>query len=184
MFTSRLVSIDPGTKFCGVCMVEYDDEFNITYLSPRTIDTDKIHSPYADTRGSLHGERYGRLLKLSIAFERILRYFNPEAIACEAPFYHRLHPGAFAPLVETVFTLRNVSMDYDIDVPFLLYAPMMVKRIGAGNNSAKKDEVRAALSKNPQVMSAIDTSLESLSEHAIDAIAVAITHIQTIFKEN
>jgi Holliday junction resolvasome RuvABC endonuclease subunit len=184
MITNRLIGIDPGTEYCGVTLVEYSMDGGVISISPRTINTNHVHLPYADDRVLLHGERYSRLKKLSHAFEKILGSFRPDTIACEAPFYHRLHPTAFAPLVETVFVLRNTSMEFDPGIPFLLYPPRLVKKTSAGDSYANKPAMKKAMQARKDVIDHIDTPIDSLSEHAIDSIAVAMTHLDILRKEH
>lgn len=178
----RLIAIDPGTEYCGICKTEYDEDCEILSIEALTIRSDKVILPEAKIRAHVHGERYCRLMKLSHAFREIVLEYQPNVIVCEMPFYHNLHPGAFAPLVECVFTLRNVSMDINPEIPFIGYAPMVIKKIFAGRTNAKKPDMKEALLSKPSLIKLLPTHPDQLSEHAIDSIAVAISHLTTARK--
>lgn len=179
----KLFGIDPGTEFCGVSIFEHVIKGDILSFTPLTINTNKIYLPEAQLREEYHGDRFVRIMKVTTAFKELLAFHNPNAIACESPFFHKLHPTAFAPLVELVFALRNTSMDYNPIIPFFLYPPRLVKRIFTGDSFAKKDQMKLALFSKQDLLSKTTTDLTKLSEHAIDAIGVGYTHIENLKKE-
>lgn len=180
--TQRLIAIDPGTEYCGITKVEYDEDCEVLSIDPITIRSDKVDLPESKLRAKMHGERYGRLMRLAHAFRNIMLDYNPNVVVCEMPFYHNLHPGAFAPLVECVFILRNVSMDINPEIPFVGYAPMIVKKVFAGKATAKKPDMKDALLSKSAIIKLLPTHPDQLSEHAIDSIAVAMTHLSVTRK--
>lgn len=179
----RLIGVDPGTEFCGICVIDHDTEGTIDSLLPLTLNSNKIYLPEANNREIHHGERFVRIMKITTAFKELLLYHNPNAVACEAPFFHQLHPTAFAPLVETVFALRNTVMDFNPQIPFFLYPPRLVKKVFAKDSFANKEQMRAALSNNQELMNKLPCSITSISEHAVDAIGVGYTHVENLKKE-
>ena len=99
-------------------------------------------------------------------------------MAVEAPFYNEDAPNTFGVLSRIVGILESVVNQYDGYVEFHQYAPRTVKKtVGAKVVSkdpvANKDNVRIAVRDNCGVVGVLQTPLEQLSEHAIDALAVA-----------
>lgn len=179
----RLISIDPGTEFCGICIIDHDIQGTIHSLTPLTINSNKIYLPEASSRELHHGDRFVRIMKITTAFKELLVHHQPNAIACESPFFHVLHPTAFAPLVEIVFALRNTGMDFNPLIPFFLYPPRLVKKVFAKDSFAKKDQMKTALLNNQELTSKITCPLTQISEHAIDAVGVGYTHIENLKRE-
>mgnify|MGYP003537453766 CR=1 FL=1 len=170
MSLSAIVGIDPGTQTLGLSTI---------WFNPQTMVIDHIdvetvigsHHHYKEWVGDYHGERFNKLMGhtdyLSGHFERCL----PIAIACESPFYSRLHPGAFEALLGTVQAIRQSVMNYSMWKPLDTVDPPTVKKaIGAAYN-AKKDEVFKAFQISE--LYKLVTNPQDLSEHAVDATAVA-----------
>lgn len=176
----KLIAIDPGSEYCGITKILVDDKYNIQMIEPITIKTNSIELEEADIRSKIHGKRYGRLAKLEYLFEEIVRSFSPNVIVCEMAFYHKLHPTAYGPLVETIFVLRNISMTINPSIPFIGYAPRMIKKMFTGKSNACKEEVREAVISNSELINLISDNIHKLSEHAIDSIAVGVAHLKVL----
>lgn len=177
----KILGIDPGTTDCGICLLECDSEtLDIVSIDSRTILSDKIYLPYEEDLLLSHTERYIKIKKIQRAFKRVLEEFIPHHIACESPFYHRLHPGAYAPLVEILFTLRDACVDFNKLLPFYLYEPTLIKKTMTGKAFADKDMMRFALETNESITTFLKQDVNNLSEHAVDAIAIAYIHLETL----
>lgn len=177
----KLLAIDPGTEFCGVSLIEHNTEGEIRSMESITLNSNRVRFPKSEEIENLYGDRYGRIYRIAHAFENILLTFNPHCVVCEAPFYHRLHPTAFAPLVELIQCLRDAVIKANIHAPFLMYPPILVKKTLSGNSFADKPAMKKALSEHPVLSKLID--IQKLSEHAIDASAVGYTHLKLIYKD-
>jgi hypothetical protein len=106
-----------------------------------------------------------------------LQYYDPVAIVCEAPFYNRFRPAAFAPLAELLQGLRIQTQHYNPWIYFYTIDPSTVKKsIGAGHISGK-DEVRDAILKHTELVNSSTIPLCQLDEHAIDSLAVGLTYV-------
>jgi Holliday junction resolvasome RuvABC endonuclease subunit len=91
-----------------------------------------------------------------------------------------LRPAAYGPLVELLFALRNISIDYNPLVPFLTYEPLYVKKAISGKAHADKLMVSTAIHNNQEIVDALCNDIHKLSEHAMDAIAVGWTHLKRL----
>ena len=176
----RIMGIDPGLNNTGVAVLDIDAVNNkITSIEAFTLINDKL----LDRTGleeATHSERLIKLYKLKQALQNVLAYVDPVWIACEAPFYNRFRPTAYAPLVEVVGMLNAASLEYNPNIGFTLFPPLTVKKL-VGARSVKNDtvkgkiEVSQAIAMIPEIMDVLKTPLGSMSEHAIDSIAVGYT---------
>ena len=68
-------------------------------------------------------------------------------MASESPFYNRLRPGAFGPLNEILFSIRQAVAEYDSWLQLDLVPPSNVKQaLGAKGNCGKPEMIEALLS--------------------------------------
>lgn len=179
-YNYRAVGIDPGLNNTGVSVLQIDAYHNrIVGIEAFTLINDRL----LDRTGleeHTHSDRLIKLYKLKQALRTALGYIDPVWIACEAPFYNRFRPTAYAPLVEVVGMLNAASLEYNPNIGFTLYSPLTVKKT-VGAKSIKNDtekgkiEVKQAIAMIPEIMSVLKTPLSTLSEHAVDSIAVGYT---------
>lgn len=175
-----ILAIDPGTRNTGVAIYACDRYNHINRIEAYTIKADKLNGDHLEDIAVSHTERIANIIKVSQAMLVYLREYNPNFICCESPFYNRLRPSAFAPLVELLFALRNISIDYNPLVPFLTYEPLYVKKAISGKAHADKLVVSTAIHNNQEIVDALVNDIHQLSEHALDAIAVGWTHLKRL----
>lgn len=178
----RLMAADPGLNNTGVAEIIFN------------LDTNRIESIYAETLMNdylvqdsgvsldTHAERTHKLLVMKHGFSGFVEDFDAQAIACEAPFFDRFRPMAYGYLLEVVNNLREAVIDFDPHVTFTEISPLSVKSaIGAkavANDTLKgKELVKAAIQLIPEVMDALQMDFDTLTEHAIDAIAVGYAYL-------
>jgi Holliday junction resolvasome RuvABC endonuclease subunit len=177
------MGLDPGSNHCGVAVIEFDyTNLQLYRVTGTTLEAAKIKIPLAQDLVETHGERYVKTFSMGQALKGLLEYYDPQQVCCESPFYHRLHPGAFAPLVESVYALRNAVAAFNPLIPFTTYEPLVIKKIMSGKAFADKDLMRTSLLNNSEITAVLEVPVSQLSEHAIDAIAIAWTHLQLAFK--
>lgn len=180
-----ICGIDPGTTTLGLSVMIYDvHDFSIksvradTFNAKRFINDEALISETHDTRTL-------RLIAQKNNLLTSIEHYKPNVICCENPFYNRLRPNAFGPLVETICFLRWAAMEYDVRIPFIRYEPAVVKKgVGAFATTDKKKDVFQAILAIPEIKdNFIGGSIYDLDEHSVDSIAVAYTHLRNIRKE-
>lgn len=175
-----ILAIDPGTRNTGIAIFECDRYNKIKSIEAHTIRSDKINGDYLDDIVISHTERIANIIKVSQTLSLYLQQYKPNLICCESPFYNRLRPSAFAPLVELLFALRNISIEFNPLIPFLTYEPLYVKKAISGKAHADKLVVSTAIHNNQEIVNALVNDIHQLSEHALDAIAVGWTHLKQL----
>jgi len=182
----RIVSCDPGTDTLGVALSELDLKLGIlTVQEAHTFRGSQLQRHYPVV-SRYHNDRFARLLGHE---DNLFNYFNqtaPHLIVSEGPYLGRF-PAAFAALTEVVSTIRRAAIRYDPYLKFLVIDPSTVKKaIGMRGNSGDKSIVKQTLlaaihNRIGTLQSHVD--LNSLDEHAIDAIAVGWVSSKLINEE-
>jgi Holliday junction resolvasome RuvABC endonuclease subunit len=173
----NILGIDPGTDTIGFSIIKVNiDDLSIIKAIAWT---EKISRNIDDTsfETEINGLRFTRLNNISVQLSNILETFNPIVVASEAPFYNRLTPSAYAPLVETLFTINKTLAIWDAYKPLYIIDPPSVKRaVGAKGKANKKkgednkDIVKRAIMSIKELKS---LDFKPLDSHSVDACAVA-----------
>lgn len=180
--TYRVVGIDPGLLNLGFAI------FHINYLTGRiekveafTLVNDKLPN-YTGLDIEIVPERTIKLFKLKAAIRWALNVYGPSYVVCEAPFYNRFMPMAYGALLEVVSTIHSAVLEWNPNIGFHTVAPLLVKKL-VGTKAVKNDTlkgkelVKSGVKAIPEIMNVLETPIDTLSEHAIDAIAVCYTLI-------
>ena len=173
----RIVGIDPGTITLGVALLGFDLQSEKLHLiEATTYSSEEMIHRYPNLRDT-HGDRFAKIYAHRMNLLNYFRYKQPHAISSEAPFFGRL-PQPYAALTECVYSIRLATLDYDICCPLHVYDPATVKKnVGVSGKSGDKTAMRNAVKK---LAVAEDEVIDTLDEHAVDAIAVAYTHYLTL----
>ena len=175
--TYRFIGIDPGLSNLGVAIFDIDYYTDrILRIEAFTLVNDKLpnHTGFdVDTVT----ERTVKLYKLRDSLQNLLCHYNPSHVVSEAPFYNRFMPMAFGALNEVVAIVHNAVLCWNPNVGFHTVPPLTVKKLvntkAVKNDTVKgKELVKLAISSIPEIMSVLVTPIDTLSEHAIDAVAV------------
>ncbi len=178
---ARLITFDPGTDCLGVAELSFDVEsLAITNISAKTLIASR------NTKGfwsnDIHGDRFGRINWLEEEIVDILFDSQPFQIAVESPFFNRMRPNAFEPLVQIKFALQRAVARYTAWKPLYEIDPPTVKKaVGAKGNADKQTVREAVLKLNLPFTGPVP--IELLDEHSIDAIAVAIARYEQMLGE-
>lgn len=170
--STKMVCFDPGLNTTGVSVFDVDSRTKeVLSVYAYTIHTGQSRdSTGLDTE--IVTERTHKLYRLCDAVQQTLNFHDPGIVGCEAPFYNRMMPMAFVSLSEVVNMIRHTTLQYNCNIPFFLVEPQLVKK-GVGVAGKKgKQVVMDAICNTPEIMRALTVPIESLDEHAIDAIAV------------
>ena len=151
--TQRLLGLDPGLRFMGWGLIEAQNN-RLTHIANGTIAT--------SSKASLAH----RLVELEAGLENILATYNPHAVAVENTFVNRdgaasLKLGQARAICLLVPARRHI--------PISEYAPNMIKKTVAGAGHADKQQMQT-------MMQLLLPQAKPDSEHATDALAVAIAH--------
>lgn len=179
----RVMGIDPGTSTLGISLLSWDlhsNQYSVDFAQTQVArDTTLGYGMYRE----LHGGRQARLEQLA---DRILELFFglcPHVVVIEAPFQGRF-AQSFAALTECVTMVRYALMHYDNQIPLTQIDPITVKKVAGvvlkGKDRKKasdKGVVRDALASRLDLRWSVP--LDSLDEHAVDAVAVALYYLRT-----
>lgn len=168
--TLKIVGIDPGTSTLGLAVLEIDaTTYDFISISATTYQG-KYLPGYDKQLSKMHGDSFARVHAYRSYLLDKFNLINPSVIASEAPFFHRLHPAAFAPLVEIVSAIKEAVYYYDAYMPLTTVPPLNVKRaiMAQGND---KSDMRTALERYTP-FSIASSIIAAMDEHSIDACAV------------
>lgn len=176
----KLVSIDPGTDNLGFCIMDISYEnFSILKTTVSTIVASK--SVFEDSLISqIHGYRMARIQKLKQTLIDHFNKINPAIIVCESPFFNPRRPGAFQPLAEILFAIKESTIEYNSWLPLYLIDPSSIKKSVNAPGNADKIIMKKQVCSLTDLNYEGDVTLEDLDEHSIDAIAVGYCHVKSI----
>lgn len=161
---SLMLGMDPGLVATGWGMVEIQGT-RLRHVANGTIYPKK------------NADMGSRLLMLSLELKEVLKRFCPKEAALESSFFH-LDATAALKLGKVCGVCLLAAGEFGI--PVWEYPPNLVKKSIVGYGHADKKQIR-------QMVARLLAGEEGSSEHAADALAVAICHIQhrplTIAKE-
>lgn len=153
----RVVGIDPGTRKTGWGVVDKKGTRLVAVASG--IIQVSAKKPLAE-----------RLLTIHVGIVQVIEEYSPHVMALEDMFFAKF-PNAAIKLGHA----RGVAMVAGATAGLQVheYAPALVKRTVAGKGSATKSQVA-------RLVGAILGLRELPGEDATDALAVAVTHLQTL----
>ena len=153
----RILGIDPGTVSTGFGLVEGSGAYT-AYLSSGTIRTEP-------------GDAIaGRLKKIYDGLLNTIAEFHPSAVAIEGTFIDKNSQSALK-----LGQARGVAIlvAAQSGLPVFEYAPAQVKMAVVGYGAATKVQIRIMVTR------LLKMPREPESEHAADALAVALCHLHT-----
>lgn len=166
----KILGIDPGTGQLGAAALEVDCEEKKPF---------KLF--YADTLSGEHNE-FGvrvdnpaqlRAKGLTRAYGHVFDMIDPTIVGCEDNFLGP-NPASFKRLIEVVSYFNIYTVTNKKDTPFKLIQPRLAKKIiKVDFTGTTKDDVTKGLKECP-FLDLNGFNLDSLTEHANDAILVAL----------
>lgn len=150
-----LLGLDPGLQATGWGIIEAQGT-RLRHVSDGTI------------RSKRGEDTSARLLEISNKLQEILERFRPSEIAMESSFFH-LDANAALKLGKVCGVCMITAGKTGI--PIREYAPNLVKSSVVGYGHADKQQVR-------HMVARLLAGVAGDSEHASDALAVAICHAQ------
>lgn len=182
----RVVGIDPGTETLGWAVIDLDLKHQqITIRAAGTYYASRLSSsPFQDYELAC-GNRLQRIKLLGQAVRSLLGYYQPHRVLSESPFLGRF-AASYESLTQCMMALRKAVYDYDPSTVLWGIDPISVKKNVGFEVKRKmskqqlKEGVRDALRKL-RLNWADGVNLETLTEHAVDAIAVALWEARKYF---
>lgn len=174
----RIIGIDPGSMHTGFSVFEIDTVMRRIH----SIEAFTLHLEQLVNRTGLDDEYFGdrliRLMKLKYGVCDFVSRIRPWAVACESPFYNRRRPMAYGVLLETLSYIHAAVMEVDTRIFFKTIEPLIVKQsVGAGIQKGKID-MRYCVENNIEIMQVLNSDIDLLDEHSIDAIGVGYSFIK------
>ena len=156
MASKVILGIDPGTILMGYGVISVEGRH-----------------PQLEAMGLLRLDRfvshYDRLLKIMEGVEALIKRYQPEVVALEAPFY-----GKNVQSMLKLGRAQGVAMVAALQQgrAVVEYSPSTIKKAITGSGSASKEQVADLVKRMLRISS------EAMMEHydATDGVAVALTH--------
>lgn len=153
----RILGIDPGFALVGFGIVDEDDG-RLTAVDYGVISTPK-ENKFAV-----------RLETIYDSLTEIIKHYKPDEIAIEELFYFR-NQTTVIPVAEARGII--VLCGKQNGVKMFEYTPMQIKQALTGNGRAEKKQIQF------MVKNILGLDNVPKPDDAADAVAVALTHIQT-----
>lgn len=172
-----IVGFDPGTHTLGVGALEVDiRSFKIRSFTAHTLVATKLMDD-EDWLVHGHGHMYARTHAHRVKIVQLLQHYRPMSVACEDAFFSRRTPGAYAPLLASINSIRQAVLDWDPAKPIALIEASVIKSAVRAKNGSK-DAVLDALLVLDEFKVPTTTPLTTLTEHSRDALAIAYTRLK------
>lgn len=173
-----LLSIDPGINNTGLSIIEFKD--NLYVHETVLVSTVRKFTDEEKEVEKFYNSKTVKVLAILKKIEEILEKYQLNTIAIEAPFYNALTPVAYGSILEVIFALK-----YAIVVPrkmkLHLIEPLLVKKLFAREHLATKAIMRELLTRKVDEKEIVlNKSIENLSEHEVDSIAVGYAYFLTL----
>lgn len=171
----RVCGIDPGSTFTGLAYIDVTEELVIKKIYTRLVYVG------INTGLNIKAVLDDRLIKLDSVLRDIGRKDDITVLSIETGFMNKSRPAAFRPLI-LVREIIEKNLSYN-GINIYGYAPKHVKsRLGAKDDS--KEAMTEALLNNKELSRYLDRDMiNSLTEHEVDAIALAYVEILNTRKE-
>lgn len=177
--TFTIVGLDPGTHNLGLGALHVDlITFKVVGFEAYTLIATKLMRE-DDLIALSFGYTFGRTEALREAIVRRLTRLKPSTVACEDAFFSRRTPGAYSPLLMSINSIRQAVIEYNRFIPFTLIEPSVIKAaVGAKGGGNNKVLVLDGIKRIPEFNVPTSTPLHTLSEHAIDSLAIAYARLK------
>lgn len=176
----RICGIDPGSDTLGLSLVQVDLlSGEVDLLESSTYTGSSMLKQYP-LLVEIHGARTARLWAHQDNLERQFKIHRPHAVYSESPFLGRF-PQAFAALTECITAIRRATFLYDPLMQLNLVDPPTVKlAVGVKAKGTDKNDVKKGLQKVEWLNNPNGINIESLDEHSVDSICVALTRAKAL----
>lgn len=178
-----IVGIDPGSNTLGIASihVEYSTG-RIVAVNASTLCGERLAKRRLDGL-EYFSDKHIRIHALKRMLVHLFNIIKPNVVVSESPFYSKKRPSAFGVLTEVICSIEQALEEYDPGMLLRSVDPPTAKAaVGAVmvKGGDKKEPVRKAVLELKLPYIGL-IPIERLSEHAIDAIAIAYSRYKIIF---
>jgi Holliday junction resolvasome RuvABC endonuclease subunit len=183
-----IAGLDPGTETLGAAILVVDlATWKIVASYAQTFKGTKLAGK-GDWVSEIHGDRVGRINAHEHNLLELFLRWMPVEVACESPFFNRLHPQAYGALMEVISAVSQALMRYDKWKPLHLVDPPTVKNAVGVKGNKGGPEGKALMQKAVLALAPVfnyqgTTPMDRLDEHSIDALAVAYCRFKSLQRE-
>lgn len=174
----RIIGIDPGSRHIGIAVMDVAiDDFKIRSIETHTLSTDAFECMANTAVG--FPDSYARIFNIYEQILGILRYYSPTDVASESPFFGKRSPVAYGVLSEAFGAIKKAVYDFSPFIRFYQYPPATCKKtvnIKAVENKSNLTSKEIMYKAVYRLDLEVSLDLDSMSEHEIDALSVALTH--------
>lgn len=182
MVDYTILAFDPGMYNLGYCFAHVLDSA-FTVVRYGTIHPEEATKHLA--RDKYHNDRVINGRAISQTVQKLQEHLQPDYVTSEDAFYNPRRPLAYTSLlivlyaIESILYKRYLHGDIDIEKSVLYKTPpALIKKIfyPKKTSRATKEDMTEALMmrvEDKTIRFACEVDQESLTEHAVDAIAVA-----------
>jgi len=170
--TFNILAIDPGNNLGVSIMTINALDFSIVNIYSRTIILDSLVP-------DIHSDKMlYKLNALSSIVSDLIYNYSPLAVGIETAFLNSRFPKAVMQLSQYTAIIEMSINSINSFIKIFKYAPRYIKsNVGAGGNANKEDMLSNILTIG-ELMAHVD--IKNMSEHEIDAIAIAYTTLKEI----
>lgn len=168
-----IMAIDPGNNM-GICIAEIDGATQtLKVIESITLVIDKALKFNDYTLWQRFTKWELTEFYLDDVLTPLLNHHNVDAVIFESAF-HAASIVAYEALLFYGRVIKDVSMEYDYEILIESKTPSNIKKINkVDGRSGDKNLMTDAVRNNPQIILPEHIVLDDLTEHAIDAIAIA-----------
>lgn len=170
--TFNIMGIDPGSRNVGVSIYNLNADLSINRVTTHNLNID------IENDNGIHENILDRTKKLSTIIKMLYAIYTPSIVAMESSFINTSRMGAVIPLTKSIHTIESSIYEIDSYAKILSIPPGVIKKI-FGSKQIGKDAVSVALDKNLELVSKV-VDRKNITEHEIDAIAIAYTLLEYI----
>lgn len=168
------ISCDPGVAFCGLAVI--DPSTHCKVVEHHLVKNTRKFTDEEKAMESVYGARTVKVFAILNKLTELIEKYPVTLIVVEAPFYNALTPLAYGSLLEVIVAIKY-RLVIEHKLQFKMIEPLLVKKLFASKGMANKEAMRHFLTmkKNDKHVD-LQSEIETLSEHEIDAIAVGFVY--------
>jgi len=162
----NIIGIDPGNNTLGIAIINIDKKINTIETILLNIDN-FIFEVYDPNYTEVENKTFIMCERLY----KVIKYYNPSAIAIETPFFNRFKPSSYKSLLFLFNNIKNIIKKYNDNILIMEYSPLEIKSFVKANDFKDKNKVKLALFNIKEITNNFK-ELNIISEHEIDALAI------------
>lgn len=175
----KMVTQDPGLNNIGLAV------FNVVF-DDRTPYIESIYAETLTTKNvkeitgydvDLTEEQFVKKKNMVASVAKFVQDENPCIFVTETAFFDRLHPTSYAILSTIISEVFDEVLQHDPNIVLGKLAPKAVKKVFGIAGQKGKDPVKDAVVCVKEITDVLTVDIETLSEHAIDAIAIGYAYL-------